>query len=403
MQITLTMKELNRFKVISECNDGHLKVKDAAAILKLSQRQIFRLKAIVKKEGPKGVIHKTKGKTKPRWLSERIKDKINSLYKTKYKGFNISHMTEFLNEHENIKISRESTRQTLIAKGAYTPWKKHPKHRQWREPAAKEGYMLQFDTSDHDWLEGRGPKLYLIGGADDATSKCPGARFSLSDSCIENMRVLKHIAKTKGIPLVFYCDKDANFKTTRHQGIHQQLKGQYSQTQIERALTELGVQIIYADSAQAKGRIERKWGTFQDRLCSELRLHKISTLEAANHYLWEEFLPKHNRKFSHPAKEQGAAYRPLPKGIDLDNIFCLKEERTVASDNTISYNSKTYQLLPSAYRISFVKAKVMVHEHLNGSIHIFYKNKELKHKQIQKLTNKTQNLKNTDILSLHKT
>ena len=403
MQITLTMKELNRFKVISEANDGHLKVKAAAVILKLSERQIFRLKAKVKKEGPQGVIHKTKGKTRPRWLTERIKDRINHLYKTKYKGFNLSHMTEFLNDHEKIKVSRESTRQTLIAKGSYAPWKKQPKHRQWREPSAKEGYMLQFDTSDHDWLEGRGPKLYLIGGADDATSKCPGARFALSDSCIENMRVLKHIVKAKGIPLVFYCDKDANFKTIRHQGIHQQLTGEYAQTQIERALKELGVQIIYAGSAQAKGRIERTWGIFQDRLCSELRLYKISTLESANHYLLEEFIPKHNRKFSHPAKEQGIAYRPLPKGINLDNIFCLKEERTVASDNTISYNSKTYQILPNKYRISFVKAKVMVHEHLNGSIHIFYKNKELKNKQIQKLTNKQQNLKNTDILSLHKT
>lgn len=403
MQITLTMKELNRFKVISEANDGHLKVKDAASILKLSQRQIFRLKAIVKKEGAKGVIHKTKGKTRPRWLIERIKDKINNLYKTKYKGFNISHMTEFLNDHEKIKVSRESARQILIARGSYIPWKKQPKHRQWREPSAKEGYMLQFDTSDHDWLEGRGPKLYLIGGADDATSKCPGAKFALSDSCIENMQVLKRIVKTNGIPLVFYCDKDSNFKTTRQQGIHQQLTGEYSQTQIERALKELGVEIIYAGSAQAKGRVERAWGTFQDRLCSELRLYKISTLDAANHYLWEEFLPKHNRKFSHPAKEQGVAYRPVPKGLNLDNIFCIKEERIVAPDNTISYNSKIYQILPNSYRISFVKARVMVHEYLNGSIHIFYKDKELKQKQIQKLTNKQQNLKNTDILSLQRT
>lgn len=403
MQITLTMKELNRFKVISEANDGHLKVKDAAVILKLSERQIFRLKAKVKKEGPRGIVHKTKGKTNPRWLTERIKDRINHFYKTKYKGFNLNHMTEFLNDHEKIKVSRESTRKILIAKGSYTPWKKQPKHRQWREPSAREGQMLQFDTSDHDWLEGRGPKFYLIGGADDATSKCPGARFALSDSCIENMRVLKHIVKIKGIPLIFYCDKDSNFKIAIGQGARQQLTGEYAQTQIERALKELGVRIIYAGSAQAKGRVERQWETFQDRLCSELRLYKISTLDAANHYLWEEFLPKHNRKFSHLAKEQGSAYRPLPKGLDLDNVFCLKEERIVAADNTISYNSKTYQILPNDYRISFVKAKVMVNEHLNGSIHIFYKDKELKHKQIQKLTNKQQNLKNTDILSLHKT
>jgi hypothetical protein len=244
--------------------------------------------------------------------------------------------------------------------------------------------MLQFDTSDHDWLETRGPKLYLIGGIDDATSNCPGARFALSDSTIENMRVLKRIVETKGVPLVFYCDKDSNFKTAKYQSIHYQLRAENAQTQIERALKELGVQIIYAGSAQAKGRVERAWGTFQDRLCSELRLHNISTLEGANHYLLEEYIPKHNRKFSHPAKESGSAYQPVPKGLNLNNIFCIKDKRTVAADNTISYRTKYYQILPNEYRISFAKAEVMVHEWLDGSIHVFYKDKELKNKLILK-------------------
>lgn len=380
----LTMKEVNRYRIITEVIQKHLKVKDAAKILKRSERQVYRIKAGVIKEGAKGVIHKGKGKRDPRWLTEKIKNKINNFYRSKYEGFNLTHMTEFLNEEEKIKVSRESLRQILIDFGSYTPWKKHPKHRQWREPSAREGQMLQFDTSDHDWLEKRGPKLYLIGGIDDATSSCPGARFAFSDSTLENMRVLKRIVETKGIPLVFYCDKDSNFKTAKYESIHYQLKGEDAQTQIERALKELGVEIIYAGSAQAKGRVERAWGTFQDRLCSELRLHNISTLEAANHYLLEEYIPKHNRKFSHPAKEPGSAYRPVPKGLNLNNIFCIKDERTVAADNTIAHRTKYYQILPSDYRISFVKAKVMVHEWLGGSIHIFYKDKELKHKPIPK-------------------
>lgn len=384
--LCLTMKEVNRYKVISEVINKHLKVFDAAKILKRSERQVYRIKATVLKEGAKGVIHKGKGKRGPRWLTEKIKDKIKHLYQTKYQGFNITHMTEFLNEEEKIKTSGESVRQTLLEAGLYAKWKKHPKHRSWREPRLREGQMLQFDTSDHDWLEGRGPKLNLIGGIDDATSNCPGARFALADSLLENMRVLKRIVETKGIPLSFYCDKDSNFKTTRSQGIHYELKGEeYNLTQIARALEELGVEMIFADSAQAKGRVERAWGTFQDRLCSELRLHNISTLEAANHYLLEEYIPKHNHKFAHPAKEAGSAYRPLPKDLNLNNIFCIKEERTVAPDNTISYNSKYYQILPNEYRISFVKAKVMVHEWLDGSIHIFYKGEELKNKQIPKI------------------
>lgn len=229
------------------------------------------------------------------------------------------------------------------------------------------------------------PKLYLIGGIDDATSDCPGARFAFSDSCLENMRVLKGIVEKKGIPLNLYCDNDSKFKTTRGKGIHYQLKGEeYAQTQIGRALEELGVKIIFAHSPQAKGRVERAWGTFQDRLCSELRLHKVSTLEAANHYLMEEFLPKHNRKFGRTPKEKGSAYRPVPKGLDLKNIFCIKKERTVAHDNTISYKAQTFQILPDNYRIGFAKAKVMAHEHTNNSIHIFYKDKELKYEQVQK-------------------
>jgi transposase len=378
------MKEVNRYRVISEVIQKHLKVKDAAKILKRSERQVYRIKALVVKEGVQGVVHKGKGERGARWITEKVKNKINGLYKTKYEGFNLTHMTEFLNEEEKIKVSRESLRQILIDFGSYAPWKKHPKHRQWREPSAREGQMLQFDTSDHEWLETRGPKLYLIGGIDDATSSCPGARFALSDCTIENMRVLKRIVETKGIPLIFYCDKDANFKATKYESIHYQLKAEDAQTQIERALKELGVQIIYAGSAQAKGRVERAWGTFQDRLCSELRLHNISTLESANHYLLEEYIPKHNRKFSHPAKEEGSAYESVPKGINLNNVFCIKDERTVAADNTIAYRTRYYQILPNSYRISFVKAKVMVYEWLDGSMHIFYKDNELKHKQIPK-------------------
>ncbi len=385
----LTMKDINKYKTVTEVNEGHLKVTEASKILKLSERQIYRIKEKIKQEGIKGILHKSRGVKRARWLTQDVQDKAAHLYNTKYKGFNITHVTEYLNTEEKIKISKESLRQILLKRGLHTKSKRHPKHMQWREPRAREGQMMQFDTSDHDWLEGRGPRLYLIGGIDDAISACPGARFALSDSCSENMGVLKQIVETKGIPLSFYCDRDSKFKTTRHKGLHYQLKGDYDQTQIARALSELGVEVIYANSPQAKGRVERAWGTFQDRLCSELRLHKVSTLQAANRYLTKVFIPKYNRKFARLPKEKGSAYRALPKDLDLSNIFCIKEERTVASDNTISYKAKTYQILPGNNRISFVRAKVMVHKHLDGSIHIFFKEQELKHKQVHKNKQKT--------------
>ena len=380
--LNLTMKEAQRYKVITEVQEGYVKVREAAEILGLSQRQIYRIKARVKGEGAGGIIHKSRGKHRPRWLREKIKDKIDHLYKTKYRGFNLTHMTEYLNEEEGIKVSRESVRQILLGKGSYVKKRRYPKHRQWREPCEREGQMVQFDTSDHDWLEGRGPRLYLIGGVDDATGKVAGAKFMLADGVKQNMEVFWGIVQRRGIPLSVYVDRGSNFKTTRHQSMEHQLKGEYPSTQFARALEELGVRMIYAYSPEAKGRVERKFGVLQDRLCSELRLHNISTQEEANRYLTKKFIPKHNLMFSRLAKELGSAYRPSPKGLVLKDIFCLKKERTVAGDNTISHQGKTFQILANEYRISFVKAKVEVHEHLDGSIHIFYQGKKLKHKSI---------------------
>jgi transposase len=382
--LNLTMQEAERYKVISEVGGGYLEVKEAAGILGLSERQVYRIKARVEREGAGGVIHRSKGKKTPRWLRERVRDKIDHLYRTKYRGFNLTHMTEFLNQEEGIKVSRESVRQILLEKGSYAKQRRHSKHRRWREPCSREGQMVQYDTSDHDWLEGRGPKLYLIGGVDDATSKVAGARFVLADGVKQNMEVFKGMVERRGIPLSVYVDCGSNFKTTRYQSTEYQLKGEYPDTQFARALGELGIRIIYAYSPQAKGRIERKFGVFQDRLCSELRLHNISTLEDANRYLWEKFIPKHNQMFSRSAKEPGSAYRSLPKGLRLKDVFCLKEERVVAGDNTISYNGRAFQILPNGYRLSFFKAKVEVHEYLDGSIHIFYQGKKLKHKPISK-------------------
>lgn len=404
--MNLTMKEANRFKVVSEVLEGHLKAKEAAKLLRITERHLYRIKQRIKQNGPEGVVHRGRGKGKLRWLTQRIRDKINHLYQTRYKGFNITHLTEFLNRDEKIKVCRESVRQILLDSGAYSRWRRHPKHRSWREPSSREGQMLQFDISEHNWLEERGPKLYLIGGIDDATSKCPGARFALLDTSLEHMRVLKQIVESKGIPLSVYVDKDSSFKVNRPLTVEEQLTDERPLTQIARALEELGVEILYANSPQAKGRIERAWGTFQDRLCSELRLHKVSTLEAANHYLMEEFIPRYNRQFAHPPKEQGPAYRPLPKGLNLNSIFCFKEQRTVASDNTIRYKARLFQILPHGDRGSFVKAKVLVYEHLNGSIQLFYQGRKLKTREIQKRQRqlqRDQRLNKPDILELQKT
>ena len=241
----------------------------------------------------------------------------------------------------------------------------------------KEGMMLQFYTSDHDWLEGRGPKIKLIGGIDDATKDVPWALFAYQDSVEENMATCKRIIKRKGIPLSLYVDKDSKFITTRHGGLHVNIKEDQEKTQMQRAWEELGINVIFAESPQAKGRIERLWGTFQDRLISELRLEGISSLEEANEYLDSVFLPKYNKKFTRKPKVKEVAYRPIPEGMDLDRILCIKEKRRVQGDHTISYKGRHYQILPTETRFGFAKAKVEVQKHLDGTIHIFYKGEEL--------------------------
>jgi len=378
----LSAQEIARYGVIQNTIEGYLKTELAAEELCLSKRQVFRLKRKLKEEGIEGLIHGNRGRASPRRVKEHLRDTIDYLYQGKYTGFNISHFTEMLEERETIAISRETVRGILLQKGSYEKKKRYPKHRSWREPMPKEGMMLQFDTSDHDWLEGRGPKIKLIGGIDDATKDVSGALFAYQDSAEENMATFKEIVKKKGIPLSLYVDKDSKFITTRHGGLHVNIKKNQEKTQMARAWEELGINVIFAESPQAKGRIERLWGTFQDRLISELRLEGISSLEGANKYLQTVFLSKYNKKFTRKPRVEESAYRIIPKGMDLDQILCIKERRQVQGDNTISYEARRYQILPTETRFGFAKAKVEVQKHLDKTIHIFYKGEELPSKPI---------------------
>jgi len=379
----LSQKELARYGVVQNTIEGHLNVDLAAEELCLSRRQVFRLKRKLEEKGIEGLIHGNRGRASPRRISDRLRDTINYLYQGKYVGFNISHFTEMLEEREGIFICRETVRGILLQKGSYKKKKKYPKHRSWREPMPKEGMMIQFDTSDHDWLEGRGPKMKLIGGIDDASKDVPHAQFALKDSLEANMAVLKTIIEKKGIPLSLYVDRDSKFITTRHGGLDVNIKRNQQKTQMQRAWDELGINVIYAESPQAKGRIERLWGTFQDRLISELRLEGVCSLEEANRYLHTVFLPTHNKKFTRKPRVEEEAYRPIPQGMDLSQILCIKDKRQVQGNNTIGYDTRRYQILPTETRFGFAKAKVEVQKHLDGSIHIFYKGKELPYKLIE--------------------
>jgi len=316
-------------------------------------------------------------------------NKVKRLYEDKYKGFNMSHFTEYLNEEEGIGISRETVRRILRVSGVYEKKaRRPPKHRQSRVPMAREGQMTQMDTSPHRWLPGLDRQINLICLADDATNKIQAGWVVEHDTTVENMRVLKMYFRSKGLPWSLYLDRDSKFKTTRGGGCHLNVSEKQGETQIQRAMDELGVELIHAGSPQAKGRIERDFRTLQDRFINELRLNGITTLDGANNYLWEEFIPKWNRRFGHSARQEGSAHRPVPVGIRLDDILCLKHQRRVYKDNTISYNGQKYQILPDPYRANYSRARVEVREHLNGKMSVVYKGRKLRHKKITRITKK---------------
>lgn len=378
----MSQKELQRYHVMSKILEGRMTTLEAAESLNVSTRQVFRLKVKVVALGIEGIIHGNRGKVPFTAKPERLMKRIRDLYQKIYKGFNITHFTEKLNEIEEIEISRETVRKHLRQHNLIGEMKHAPKHRSRRERMPMVGMMLQHDTSEHDWLEGRGPEIKLIASIDDANSEVPYALFVDADGTLPNMEVMKQGIKIKGIPMKFYVDGASYNKTHRKGGIHYNLKGEYKETQIERALKELGINLIIAGSPQAKGRIERLFGTLQDRLISEMRLKKISTKEDANRFLHKEFLPDYNRRFTVTPAKKGSAYRKLPSGINLDSIFCIKQERTVQGDNTISYRGRVFQIIPQNGRISYTRAKVEVQECTDRTIHVLYKGKELAVREI---------------------
>lgn len=373
----MSQKELQRYHVMSKVLEGRMTTLEAAESLNLSTRQVFRVKAKVVASGPEGIIHGNRGRQPVTAKPERLKKKIRDLYQKVYKGFNITHLTEKLNEIEEIDISRETVRKHLRQHNLIGEMRHAPKHRSRRERMPIKGMMLQHDTSEHNWLEGRGPDIKLIASIDDANNEVPYALFVDADGTLPNMEVMKQVIRLKGIPMKFYVDGASYNKTHRKGGIHYNLKMEYKETQIERALKELGINLIIAGSPQAKGRIERLFGTFQDRLISEMRLKKISTKEDANRFLHEEFLPDYNKRFTVISVKKGSAYRRLPSGINLDSIFSIKEERTVQGDNTISYRGRIFQIIPQNGRMSYTRAKVEVQEWTDRTIHVLYKGKEL--------------------------
>jgi transposase len=367
---SITMAELNRYEVIKSLLDGRLINKEAGRSLQLSVRQIQRIKKRVFAKGVRGVFHGNKGRKPVHAFSAGFKAEVLDLFRRKYFDFNFSHLSEYLLDAEAIKIGRETLRKWLRAAGLGGKKHRQPAHRKRRIRCGKKGQMLFLDGSPHVWFGHVQSTLILC--TDDATGEPLYGQFRPQEDLDGCFLVCGHVFKRYGLPGCFYLDKASQFTTTRHGGIHYIVHTTNKFTQFERAMKELSVGTIFADSPQARGRGERINGSFQDRLVAEMRVKGIDSFQAANRYLNQIFITKYGRRFGVQPREKTSAWRKMPAQIDLRNILCRRYLRTVNNDNTISVDGQIIQLMPTAGHLHLVKAKVIVNLWLDGSWHIYH-------------------------------
>ena len=370
----MNRKEQNRSIVLNKVLSGQLICKEAATILGISLRQFRRILAKYKHDGSAALAHGNRGKKAHNALDSSIKNKVVELARTTYAGCNHQYFTELLAERESIELSRASVRSILLEAGIRSPKRRRaPKHRNRRDRWPQEGMLLQTDGSQADWLEGRGPRLTLIGAIDDATGIVPAGVFRYQEDAQGYMLLFKQIVTKDGVPEAAYHDAHGIFERSSKEPetIEEQLAGKRTPTQFGRVLEELGIISITSRSPQARGRIERLWGTFQSRLTIELRLAGSNNIHDANRVL-QTFLPKFNRRFAVPPAEEGIAYRQLPADFDPDRIFCFKYSRVVGLDNVVTFGQHRLQILPSNGRLSYARTQVEVHERLDGSILVYF-------------------------------
>jgi len=373
--IMLSQEELKRLSVIHKAIDGRITQMEAGDILDISDRQVRRIIGRIGEDGDRGIIHRSRGQPSHNAKDIRDKNRVIRLCRTVYEGFGPTLASEKLFERDHIEISRETLRQWLKhEKLPYRSRKARP-HRHWRERKHHYGQMVQMDGSHHDWFEGRGSWCVLMGYIDDATG-IPYARFCTREGSLTAMDSFKGYIKKHGIPISVYLDKHTTYKSTKKRTIEDELNNIDPLSQFGRALSELGVELIHANSPQAKGRIERLFETFQDRVIKEMRLRKISSIDEANKFL-EYYLPVFARRFAVPAAKEGDLHRPLPKGIDLDRILCVRTERALNNDFTIAHDKKLYQVLDNT-----PAKKVIIEDHIDGSMVVRYKDSVLRFKEI---------------------
>ena len=373
--ITLNPKEQREVEILTRMEAGALDVSTGAELLGVTPREVRRLRARFRQEGFGAVIHGNVGRGPANRTDPALVERILAVAgpEGKYHDLNVCHLQEQLGEPgEKISIGRSTLDRLLKQAGLrQRAGTSAPVHRRRRERRPAEGMLLQIDGSPFDWLEGRGPRASLVGAIDDATGKIAFLVFRPTEDQVGYLLLLRTVALSHGLPMSIYHDRHTILRSPKQPTLGEELAGQTPMSQIQRVMAELGIESIPAHSPQAKGRIERLWGTLQDRLTKELRLAGITTLEGANAFL-PGFMSRYNARFAKAPQDPNSAWVPLPAELDLAYYFAVRESRKVRSDHCISFSGQLLQLVPDPKGPSLVDESVTVHVVPEGEIYLYH-------------------------------
>lgn len=366
--LTMSQKEADRMKIIGQIEKKVLTVADGSELLGISSRQTYRVLRRIKEEGTKGIIHKLRGKKSNRGYPEALKKEVIKIYKANYSDYGSTLFSEEMVKSHQISVDHETLRKWMRAEAITTSMRKKRPHRKRRERRSCFGAMLQFDGSHHDWFEGRGAECCLLNCVDDSTGKIY-LRFAVSENTQDVLLTLWEYVNKYGIPRSIYTDK------------HSVYKADGKLTDFGRAMKELNIETIYANSPQAKGRVERSNRTLQDRLVKALRREGISNIADANKYVHEQFISQYDSRFA-VNLEVPDAHRAVA-GYDLKNIFCYKTSRQVRNDYTINLSGGYIQLLKGSSPLPIPKQNVTICKWLTGEMHIYFNGQEINFTQLE--------------------
>ncbi len=379
--LLMSRKERKRLEVYSRVKRGELRLSKAAELLGISYRQAKRSYGRYRELGSAGLVHRLRGRSSNRKSAAKQRELVLSLYQEKYGDFGPTLAAEYLAREDGHRVAVTTLRRWLIGAGLWSPKRKRSTHRRWRARKEHLGEMVQMDGSHHDWFEGRRAWAVLMVMIDDATGRID-ARFFESETTAAAMNVFQVYVEKHGLPRSLYVDRDSIYKTTRDATADEELQGKEAATQFARAMEELEVELILANSPQAKGRVERCNKTLQDRLVKALRLAGISDLENANRYLEERFQAEFNARFAVEPQAKSDLHRRVPRNLKLERVLSFQESRVVQNDWTVCWRHRRFQLTEANSRLALVRQRVLVCEELDGTIRLLYKGRELTWEEI---------------------